>query len=71
MSSIDIEPVILIAHIYGLPTRQGQTSQVLKSGDWITRGSDAVIDKRALMFLFIVLMAAFGAIALIILISGS
>lgn len=30
-----------------------------------------MIDKRALLFLFVVLMAAFGAIALIILISGS
>lgn len=30
-----------------------------------------MIDRRALMFLFIVLMATFGAIAVIILISGS
>lgn len=29
-----------------------------------------MIDKRALMFLFIMLMAAFAAIALIILVSG-
>lgn len=43
----------------------------LKVGVRITRRRDGVIDKRALMFLFIVLMAAFGAIALIILFSGS
>lgn len=30
-----------------------------------------MIDKRAVIFLFVVLMAAFGGIALIILLSGS
>jgi len=66
-----MEPVIPLRCICDLPKVKHDVSQRIKAGWRDNLGRDeGMIDKRALMFLFIVLMAAFAAIALIILISG-